>query len=85
MRVAIDAMGGDRGPTAVVEGAAAFLAEDSDTELLLVGQEETLVSILKTHGLTDHPRGRPASPRHHGPVQHDPEPNHGCGALGHLG
>jgi glycerol-3-phosphate acyltransferase PlsX len=56
MRVAIDAMGGDRGPTAVVEGAATFLAEDSDTELLLVGQEETLTSILKAHGLADNAR-----------------------------
>jgi glycerol-3-phosphate acyltransferase PlsX len=56
MRVAIDAMGGDRGPTAVVEGVAAFLAEDSDTELLLVGREETLASILKTHGFADHAR-----------------------------
>jgi len=56
MRVAIDAMGGDRGPSAVVEGAAAFLAEDTDTELVLVGQEDVLAPILEAHGLGGHSR-----------------------------
>lgn len=56
MRVAIDAMGGDRGPAAVVEGAASFLAEDPDTELLLVGREDVLALVLEAQGLTDHPR-----------------------------
>jgi len=56
MRVAIDAMGGDRGPSAVVEGADAFLAEDSETELLLVGKEDALTPILKAHGLEGHGR-----------------------------
>ena len=56
MRVAIDAMGGDRGPEAVVGGVAAFLAEDSDTELLLVGREDVLTPILKKRRIADHPR-----------------------------
>ncbi|MHC4247580.1 MAG: phosphate acyltransferase PlsX [Planctomycetota bacterium] len=56
MRVAIDAMGGDRGPVAVVEGAVAFLAEDPETELVLVGREDVLAPILKSHGLAGHPR-----------------------------
>jgi glycerol-3-phosphate acyltransferase PlsX len=56
MRVAIDAMGGDRGPEAIVGGAVAFLAEDSDTELLLVGREDALAPILKSHRIADHPR-----------------------------
>ncbi len=56
MRVAIDAMGGDRGPAAVVGGAAGFLAEDPDTDLVLFGREDVLAPIVESHGLAGHPR-----------------------------
>jgi glycerol-3-phosphate acyltransferase PlsX len=58
MRVAIDAMGGDRGPGAVVPGVAAFLAEDRETELVLVGREDVLSPLLERHGLGRDPRVR---------------------------
>jgi glycerol-3-phosphate acyltransferase PlsX len=51
MRVAIDAMGGDSGPSAVIAGVAAFLSEDDRTQLVLVGQEEKLVPLLSSHGI----------------------------------
>lgn len=42
MRIAIDAMGGDHAPQAIVEGALAAAAEWPDTEIILVGDEEKL-------------------------------------------
>ncbi len=56
MRVAIDAMGGDRGPAAVVDGAAAFLESDDTTEVYLVGRAEEIEPILKAKGLAGHAR-----------------------------
>ena len=46
MRVAIDAMGGDAGPPSVVGGVAAFLREDKETELVLVGREGEIAPCL---------------------------------------
>lgn len=42
MRIAVDAMGGDRAPGDVIEGVRLFLSEESDTEILMVGQRERL-------------------------------------------
>jgi glycerol-3-phosphate acyltransferase PlsX len=39
MRLALDAMGGDHAPDAIVEGAALFAREHPDVELVLVGDE----------------------------------------------
>jgi len=39
MRIAVDAMGGDYAPAAIVRGAVQALADDDDTELILVGDE----------------------------------------------
>jgi glycerol-3-phosphate acyltransferase PlsX len=63
MRVAVDAMGGDQGPAAVLAGASAFLDADDDTVLILVGRPEDLEEHLKTAKLDGHPRVRthPAS------------------------
>jgi len=63
MRIAIDAMGGDLGPAAVIGGVAAFLRDDTDTEIAMVGREEILGPELRRHGLGSHPRVsvRPAS------------------------
>ncbi|WNQ13695.1 phosphate acyltransferase PlsX [Paenibacillus aurantius] len=47
MRIAIDAMGGDRAPQAVVEGALLAAKEWQDTELILVGDSATLEPLLR--------------------------------------
>jgi len=56
MRVAVDAMGGDLGPPAVIDGASAFLKEDGETQLVLVGREEALAPLLESHGIASDPR-----------------------------
>lgn len=42
MRIAVDAMGGDRAPDDVLKGVRLFLSQQADTEILLVGQKERL-------------------------------------------
>jgi len=63
MRIALDAMGGDHGPSVVVPAAASVLTRQQDLELVLVGLEESLQPALEEHGLGDEPRVsvRPAS------------------------
>ena len=56
MRIALDAMGGDHGPSVVVPAAAAVLKRQWDLELLLVGMEEPVGEALEEHGLSEHPR-----------------------------
>lgn len=56
MRVAIDAMGGDRGPAEIVAGVEMFLGEDDSTELVLVGRPEVLEEALSARGLAGHGR-----------------------------
>ena len=52
--LAIDAMGGDRGPAEVAEGIAlAFNAGQVPNELIVVGQEEVLRPLLSAKGLLD--------------------------------
>jgi len=45
MRILIDAMGGDNAPKAIVEGAVAA-AKEIDHEILLIGDEEAIISEL---------------------------------------
>ncbi len=56
MRIALDAMGGDHGPAAVVPAAASVLKKQADLELVLVGLDGPVSNALKQHGLSDHPR-----------------------------
>jgi glycerol-3-phosphate acyltransferase PlsX len=56
MRVAVDAMGGDLGPPAVIDGVSAFLKEDGETALTLVGKQEVLAPLLDARGLSSHPQ-----------------------------
>ena len=56
MRIALDAMGGDHGPSVVVPAAAAVLERQPDLELVLVGLEDAIQPILAHHGLDQHPR-----------------------------
>lgn len=55
IRVAVDAMGGDKAPSVVVEGAIRALeASGGDLEVLLVGQEDALqTEIAQRKGATD--------------------------------
>jgi glycerol-3-phosphate acyltransferase PlsX len=46
VKVAIDAMGGDAGPTVYVPAAQQMLARNPDLELLLVGQLEVITPLL---------------------------------------
>jgi glycerol-3-phosphate acyltransferase PlsX len=48
VRVAVDAMGGDHGPSEVVPGALDFARSHPDDFLILVGDEPTLLAIAGT-------------------------------------
>ncbi|GAB4267071.1 MAG: phosphate acyltransferase PlsX [Deferrisomatales bacterium] len=54
MRIAVDAMGGDNAPEAVVEGAVQA-ARNAGTHVILVGDREILHDLLKRHGAADLP------------------------------
>jgi len=57
MKVALDAMGGDRAPRVIVEGAVAALrAEVPAEKIFLVGREEELRPLLAEHGMAGEPR-----------------------------
>jgi glycerol-3-phosphate acyltransferase PlsX len=58
VRIALDCMGGDHGPSVTVAAAATFLRRVPDAQVILVGQREVLESYLETHGLTGEPRAR---------------------------
>ena len=48
LRIAVDAMGGDRAPDAVVEGAL-LAAEDPEVRIVLVGQKQVVERTLASH------------------------------------
>ncbi len=53
MRIALDAMGGDYAPEAIVKGALLAVEQlDQDYEILLIGKEDTIYSLLKEYGYT---------------------------------
>ena len=51
MKIALDVLGGDLAPMANIEGAMAYLNEygDSAAELILVGDEKTIKSLLHSY------------------------------------
>ncbi len=49
-------MGGDHGPSVTIPAALAFLKQEPDAELILVGLEETLRAELKKHRAESNPR-----------------------------
>lgn len=59
MRIALDAMGGDQAPDAVVAGAL-LAAQDPKLEILLVGRQESVQPLLT--GSARSRSGRPAAP-----------------------
>jgi glycerol-3-phosphate acyltransferase PlsX len=46
MKIAVDVMGGDFAPEELVQGAGRFLQTDSETELVLVGNESAIRSTM---------------------------------------
>jgi glycerol-3-phosphate acyltransferase PlsX len=54
--IAVDAMGGDHGPSVTVPACLDFLEADPDASLLLVGRPESLSSEMKKTGADRHPR-----------------------------
>jgi phosphate acyltransferase len=49
VRIALDAMGGDHGPSVVVPGAAIALERHPDCEIILVGDERAIAPLLDRH------------------------------------
>ena len=52
MRVAVDAMGGDKAPHEIVKGAVQAAQQFSDNEIVLVGDEKEIRSELSFYGTT---------------------------------
>lgn len=52
MKIALDAMGGDHGPAPAIEGALQAVKE-SDVDVILVGDESTLMAECRRLGCTD--------------------------------
>jgi glycerol-3-phosphate acyltransferase PlsX len=47
--IALDAMGGDHGPSVTVPAAVSILAKHPDLKLILVGRQEVLAPLMKRH------------------------------------
>jgi glycerol-3-phosphate acyltransferase PlsX len=56
IKLALDAMGGDHGPDAIVPAAIYVLDKHENLELILVGIQDQLESILQSHKALSHPR-----------------------------
>ncbi|MBC7501269.1 MAG: phosphate acyltransferase PlsX [Herminiimonas sp.] len=56
IKISIDCMGGDHGPSVTIPAAISFVNREPDAELILVGLEEPIRAELKRHKASDHPR-----------------------------
>jgi phosphate acyltransferase len=56
IKISIDCMGGDHGPSVTVAAAVAFAHREPDAEFLLVGLESVIQAELKKHRALGHPR-----------------------------
>ncbi|MFC5479178.1 phosphate acyltransferase PlsX [Massilia suwonensis] len=56
IKISIDCMGGDHGPSVTIPAALSFLKQQPEAELILVGLEETLRAELRKHGAESNPR-----------------------------
>jgi len=54
--IALDAMGGDHGPSVVVPAALRVLRDEPNLTLILVGQTEVLTEELRRNGAAENPR-----------------------------
>jgi glycerol-3-phosphate acyltransferase PlsX len=56
VRISIDCMGGDHGPSVTVPASLAFVKQQTDAHLLLVGREESIRAELSKLGAENHPQ-----------------------------
>jgi glycerol-3-phosphate acyltransferase PlsX len=56
IKISIDCMGGDHGPSVTIPAALSFLKQQPEAELILVGLEEPLRAELKKHHADTNPR-----------------------------
>jgi len=56
IKISIDCMGGDHGPSVTIPAAVSFVNSEPDVELILVGMEGAVRTELKKHRAADHPR-----------------------------
>jgi glycerol-3-phosphate acyltransferase PlsX len=56
IKISIDCMGGDSGPSVTVPAAISFVNREPAAELILVGLEDAIRAELKKHRATSHPR-----------------------------
>lgn len=61
LSIALDAMGGDHGPSVIVPAALQYLAKDPDVELILVGREDAIRRHLPGGSLPERLHVRHAS------------------------
>ncbi len=58
IKISIDCMGGDHGPSVTVAASVAFVGREANAELILVGREEVIRAELIRHKAHNHPRLR---------------------------
>ncbi len=58
IKISIDCMGGDHGPSVTVPASIAFVNHEANAELILVGREEVIRAELLRHNAHNHPRLR---------------------------
>ncbi|MCC6071915.1 phosphate acyltransferase PlsX [Massilia sp. GCM10020059] len=56
IKISIDCMGGDHGPSVTIPAAISFVKSEPQAELILVGLEDVLRAELKKHHADTHPR-----------------------------
>ncbi len=56
IKISIDCMGGDHGPSVTIPAAISFVESEPDAELILVGLEDQLLAELKKYKASEHPR-----------------------------
>ncbi|MQA42185.1 phosphate acyltransferase PlsX [Rugamonas aquatica] len=56
IKISIDCMGGDHGPSVTIPAAVSFLKREPDAELILVGLEDVIRAELKKQHADTHPR-----------------------------
>jgi glycerol-3-phosphate acyltransferase PlsX len=56
IKISIDCMGGDHGPSVTIPAALSFLKQQPEAELILVGLEDTLRAELRKHHAEHTPR-----------------------------
>jgi len=56
IKISIDCMGGDHGPSVTIPAAVSFANHQSDVELILVGLEDVIRNELKKLNALNHPR-----------------------------